>query len=127
MARVLVCAAWPYANGALHLGHIAGSLLGPDIFARYHRLKGDEVLMVSGSDQHGTPVTVKAEKEGVSAEEIAERYHRINSKAIKDLGIQFDLFTKTHNPHHYEVVRQYGNCFSRISMLFPIFTWKSNN
>ncbi|HXZ23797.1 MAG TPA: methionine--tRNA ligase [Methanomassiliicoccales archaeon] len=104
MARVLVCAAWPYANGALHLGHIAGSLLGPDIFARYHRLKGDEVLMVSGSDQHGTPVTVKAEKEGVSAEEIAERYHRINSKAIKDLGIQFDLFTKTHNPHHYEVV-----------------------
>jgi len=104
MARVLVCVAWPYSNGAIHLGHVAGSLLPPDIFARYHRLKGDQVLMVSGSDQHGTPVTVRAEKEGVSAEEVAERYHRINAKAIKDLGIQFDLFTKTHNPHHFEVV-----------------------
>ncbi|MDD1770511.1 MAG: methionine--tRNA ligase [Methanomassiliicoccales archaeon] len=104
MARILVCVAWPYANGALHLGHVAGSLLAPDIFARYHRLKGDEVLMVSGSDQHGTPVTVKADKEGVSPEVIAERYHAINSKAIADLRIQFDLFTKTHNPNHFEVV-----------------------
>ncbi len=104
MARVLVCVAWPYSNGAIHLGHVAGSLLPPDIFARYHRLKGDEVLMVSGSDQHGTPVTVRAEKEGTSPEEIAERYHRINSKAIEDLGIKFELFTKTHNPNHFEVV-----------------------
>jgi methionyl-tRNA synthetase len=104
MTKVLVCAAWPYANGAIHLGHVAGSLLAPDVFAKYHRLRGDEVLMVSGSDQHGTPVTVKAEKEGVTAEVIAERYHAINSKAIEDLGIRFDLFTKTHLPAHYEVV-----------------------
>jgi len=105
MERVLVCAAWPYANGALHLGHVAGSLLPPDIFAKYHRLRGNEVIMVSGSDQHGTPVTVRAEKEGVSGEEIAERYHRINTKAIEDMGITFDLFTKTHNPNHIEVVQ----------------------
>jgi methionyl-tRNA synthetase len=105
MAKILVCAAWPYANGAIHLGHVAGSLLGPDVFAKYHRLRGDEVLMVSGSDQHGTPVTVKAEKEGVTAEVIAERYHAINSKAINDLGIRFDLFTKTHHPAHHEVVQ----------------------
>jgi methionyl-tRNA synthetase len=104
MAKILVCVAWPYANGALHLGHVAGSLLAPDIFARYHRLRGDEVLMVSGSDQHGTPVTVRAEKEGVPVEQVAERFHQINSKAIKDLGIVFDLYTKTHNPNHFEVV-----------------------
>ena len=104
MERILVCVAWPYANGALHLGHVAGSLLAPDIFARYHRLKGDDVLMVSGSDQHGTPVTVRADKEGVSPEVVAERYHAINSKAIVDLRIHFDLFTKTHNPNHFEVV-----------------------
>jgi methionyl-tRNA synthetase len=104
MAKVLVCVAWPYANGPIHLGHVAGSLLPPDIFARHHRMKGDRVLMVSGSDQHGTPVTVRAEKEGVAPEVIAERYHVLNKKAIEDLGIEFSLFTKTHNPHHFEVV-----------------------
>jgi methionyl-tRNA synthetase len=85
MAKILVCVAWPYSNSALHLGHVAGSLLPPDIFAKYHILKGDEVLMVSGSDQHGTPVTVTAEKEGTTAEAVAERYHSINKKAIEDL------------------------------------------
>lgn len=104
MARVLVCVAWPYANSSIHLGHVAGSLLPPDIFSRYHRLKGNEVLMVSGSDQHGTPITVKAEKEGVPPLEIAERYHEINKKAIEGLGIEFSLFTKTHTENHFEVV-----------------------
>lgn len=105
MAKVLVCVAWPYSNSAIHLGHVAGSLLPPDIFAKFHILKGDEVLMVSGSDQHGTPVTVTAEKEGTTPEEVAERYHRINKKAIEDLGIEFSLFTKTHTPNHFEVVQ----------------------
>jgi len=62
--RILVCVAWPYANGSVHVGQIAGCFLPADIFARYHRMKGNEVLMVSGSDQHGTPVTIKAEVEG---------------------------------------------------------------
>ena len=105
MAKVLVCVAWPYSNSAIHLGHVAGSLLPPDIFAKYHILIGDEVLMVSGSDQHGTPVTVTAEKEGTTPEEVAERYHRINKKAIEDLGIEFSLFTKTHTQNHFEVVQ----------------------
>jgi len=104
MERILVCTAWPYANGAIHLGHVAGSLLPPDIFAKFHRLKGNDVLMVSGSDQHGTPVTVRAEREGVSPQEVADRYHEINSRAIKDLGITYDLFTKTHTENHFEVV-----------------------
>jgi len=111
MAKVVICTAWPYSNSPIHLGHVAGSLLPPDIFAKYHRLKGDDVLMVSGSDQHGTPVTVKAEKEGVSPEEIAERYHVINSEAIKGLRIDYSLFTKTHTENHFEVVH---NVFLRL-------------
>ncbi len=105
MARIMIGVAWPYANGPIHLGHVAGSLLPPDIFSRFHRLKGNDVLMVSGSDQHGTPITVTAEAEGVDPQEIATRYHDINSKAIEDLGIEFDLFFHTHHPAHTEVVQ----------------------
>ncbi|UCE75468.1 MAG: methionine--tRNA ligase [Methanomassiliicoccales archaeon] len=104
MARYLVGVAWPYANGPIHLGHVAGSLLPPDIFARYHRMCGDEVLMVSGSDEHGTPITVTAEKKGVSPEEIAQKFHKINSKAIEDLGISFDLYFETSHENHKKVV-----------------------
>ncbi|MFP4170620.1 MAG: methionine--tRNA ligase [Methanomassiliicoccales archaeon] len=104
MAKYVVCTAWPYSNGIIHVGHVAGSLLPPDIFAKFHRVRGNEVLMVSGSDQHGTPVTVRAEKEGVTPEEVAERYHRINKQCIEDLGITYSLFTKTHTENHFEVV-----------------------
>jgi len=102
--KVFIGVAWPYANSAIHLGHVAGSLLPPDIFSRYHRLRGHRVLMVSGSDQHGTPVTVRADKEGTSPLEVADRYHEINKKAIEDLGIEFSLFTKTHTENHVQVV-----------------------
>jgi methionyl-tRNA synthetase len=104
MAKFLVGVAWPYANGPIHLGHVAGSLLPPDIFARYHRMKGDDVLMVSGSDEHGTPITVAAEKKGVSPKEIAQKFHKINSKAIEDLGISFDLYFETSHENHKKVV-----------------------
>ncbi|MFA6642497.1 MAG: class I tRNA ligase family protein, partial [Methanomethylophilus sp.] len=106
MSKVCINIAWPDANGPIHLGHVAGSLLPPDIFSRYNRLLGNEVLMVGGSDQHGTPITVTAEKEGVQPVDIAERYHNINKKAIEDLGIQYSLFNKTHCPTHYEVTQQ---------------------
>ena len=109
MVKVLVCVAWPYANSPLHLGHVAGSLLPPDIFAKYHALKGDEVLMVSGSDMHGTPITVRAEKEKTTPEEVAERYHRMNKKAIEDLGINFSLFTKTTTQNHFDVTHDVFN------------------
>jgi methionyl-tRNA synthetase len=104
MAKYVVCTAWPYSNGVIHVGHVAGSLLPPDIFTKFLRIKGNDVLMVSGSDMHGTPVTVRAEKEGLSPEEVAERYHRMNLKAIEDLGITYSLFTKTHTENHFEVV-----------------------
>ena len=84
--HVLICVAWPYANGPLHLGHVAGCYLPPDIHARYERALGNRVLMVSGSDEHGTPITVTAETEGVPPQEIVDRYHAINSQALLDLG-----------------------------------------
>ncbi len=109
---ILVCVAWPYANSVLHLGHIAGCYLPADIFARYHRLRGNDVLMVSGSDEHGTPVTVAAEAEGVEPAVIAGRNHEINSKAMVDLDIQFDLFTRTSTDNHAAVAQ---DVFSRLN------------
>ena len=100
-----MCVAWPYANGPLHLGHMAGCYLPPDIFARYHRLKGNKVLMVSGSDMHGTPITVTAQQEGKTPEEVAMHYHSINSKSIEEMGISFDLFSHTHTEEHFESAR----------------------
>jgi len=103
MARILICVAWPYANGPIHLGHVTGSVLPADIFARYNRLIGNDVLMVSGTDMHGAPVTVSADKEKVSPEVIAFRYHEIDSKALSDLGASYDLYTSTHTKNHEEV------------------------
>ncbi len=103
MKRVFIGVAWPYANGPIHIGQVGGCYLPPDIFKRYHQMQGNEVLMVSGSDQHGTPVAVAAEKEGISPEDLANRYHEINTKAIEDLGIDFTLFTYTTHPTHKRV------------------------
>ncbi|MFA5772278.1 MAG: methionine--tRNA ligase [Thermoplasmata archaeon] len=107
MERIFIGVAWPYANGPLHLGHVAGSLLPPDIFARYHRMKGNDVLMVSGSDEHGTPITVQADQEGVHPKDVVDRYHKINSECLKKLGISFDLFTHTSTQNHREVVHDF--------------------
>jgi len=101
--RIFIGVAWPYANGPLHLGHIAGAYLPADIFARYHRLKGDDVLMVSGSDQHGTPITIRAEQESTSPREIASKYHRQFVDCWQKLGISFDLFTTTDTANHAQV------------------------
>ncbi|MBA7597592.1 Methionine--tRNA ligase [subsurface metagenome] len=103
--KILVAVAWPYANGSLHLGQIAGAYLPADIFARYHRLKGNKVLMVSGSDQHGTPITIKAEQEGKTPGEIAGRYHREFLDSWRRLGISFDLFTTTGTENHAQVAQ----------------------
>jgi methionyl-tRNA synthetase len=104
--RILVAVAWPYANGSLHLGHIAGAYLPADIFARYHRLAGNDVLMVSGSDQHGTPVTVRAEGEGRTPQDIIDTYHPEFLRYWQELGISFDLFTTTGTKNHEAVVHE---------------------
>ena len=100
---VLVCIAWPYANSDIHQGNVTGSHLPGDIYARYHRLRGDHVLMVSGSDSHGTPVTVKAEEVGQSNLEVYEHYHARFLKLFSRLGISYDLFTSTHTENHFQV------------------------
>ncbi|MGB8645027.1 MAG: methionine--tRNA ligase [Anaerolineae bacterium] len=101
--KIGVFVAWPYANGPLHLGHIAGAYLTADIFARYHRLLGNDVLMVSGSDTHGTPVTVTAEEEHTTPHDVFQRYHHIFLKSLEKLGISFDLFTHTDTENHHRV------------------------
>ncbi len=104
--HILIASAWPYANGSLHLGHIA-SLIGADVLARYHRLKGDRVLFVSGSDCYGTPIVIESIKQNVSPASIADRYHKEFKKTlVDDIGFTFDLYTKTTTPEHAEVVQE---------------------
>ena len=102
---ILVAVGWPYANNHLHAGHLAGAYLPADIFARYQRMRGARVLMVSGSDSHGTPVTVRAEQEGTTPEAVFRRYHQSFLDTFEGFGISFDLFTSTDTPNHIEVTQ----------------------
>jgi methionyl-tRNA synthetase len=101
--NILIAVAWPYANSLIHVGNITGSYLPADIFARYHRLVGDRVLMVSGSDSHGTPVTVRADAEGSTPVEIYQRFHHGFLELFQKLGLTYDLFTSTHTDNHFNV------------------------
>ena len=103
--NVFIGVAWPYANGPLHMGHIAGCYLGADVFARYNRMRGRRVLMVSGSDSHGTPITVRADQEGITPEDVLNRFHPQFVETWNKLGISFDLFTTTHTDNHQAVVQ----------------------
>ena len=91
--NVLVCVAWPYANGPRHIGHVAGFGVPSDVFARYQRMSGKNVLMVSGTDEHGTPLLVQADKEGVTVKELADRYNKQIVEDLAGLGLSYDLFT----------------------------------
>ncbi len=103
---ILVAVAWPYASGSRHVGHLAGAYLPADVFARYQRLAGNDVLMVSGSDVHGTPITVRADEEGVSAQDIVDRYHGEFLRQWGELGISWDLYTTTGTEHHARVTQE---------------------
>ncbi len=103
---IFIGVAWPYANGPLHQGQIVGSFLPADCFARYHRLRGNRVLMVSGSDQHGTPITVRAEREGRTPQEVVDEFHRSFVESLDWLGISMDLFTTTGTENHRETVQR---------------------
>jgi methionyl-tRNA synthetase len=100
-----VAVAWPYASGPRHIGHVAGFGVPSDVYARYHRLRGNNVLMVSGTDEHGTPVMVTADREGKSPRETADRYSRLIREDLRDLGLAYDLFTRTTTKNHYRVVQ----------------------
>jgi methionyl-tRNA synthetase len=103
--KILVAVAWPYANGPRHIGHVAGFGVPSDIFARYHRLKGSDVLMVSGTDEHGTPIMVAADREGVTPKELVDRNNALIRADLRRLGLSYDLFTRTTTENHHRVVR----------------------
>ncbi|MGH1504880.1 MAG: methionine--tRNA ligase [Acidimicrobiales bacterium] len=103
---ILVAVAWPYASGSRHVGHLAGAYLPADIFAKHQRLRGNDVLMVSGSDVHGTPITVRAENEGVTPQDIVDRYHGEFVRQWDELGMTWDLYTTTGTENHAEVTRE---------------------
>jgi len=121
--NILIAIAWPYANAEIHVGNITGSHLPGDIVARYHRLKGNKVLMVSGTDSHGTPVTIAADKAGVSVEEVYKKYHDTFLEVFQGYGITYDLFTSTHTENHFKVsqsiflaLKENGFMFTKKSM-----------
>jgi methionyl-tRNA synthetase len=105
--RYLVTSALPYANGPLHIGHLAGVYVPSDIYTRYLRMKGEDVISICGSDEHGVPITLKARNEGVTPQEIVDRYHAIIKKAFEDFGIAFDIYSRTSNKIHYETASDF--------------------
>src|SRR5215211_1944350 len=106
MSHVLSAVAWPYANGPRHIGHVSGFGVPADVFSRYMRMAGHQVLMVSGTDEHGTPIQVQADAEGTSTRELADRYNRVIVEDLAHLGLTYDLFTRTTTRNHYDVVQE---------------------
>ena len=107
MGKYLVTSALPYANGKLHIGHLAGAYLPADIFVRFLKLKEEEVLYICGTDEHGAPISIKAEMENLKPQDIANRYHEIIKKAFKDVNIDFDNFSGTTRKPHYELSQKF--------------------
>jgi methionyl-tRNA synthetase len=105
--RTLVTTALPYANGPVHIGHLAGVYVPADIYVRYLRLKGEDVLLIGGSDEHGVPITLKARNEGITPQDVVDKYHGIIQKAFRDFGISFDIYSRTSNVVHYDTASQF--------------------
>jgi methionyl-tRNA synthetase len=121
--HILTAPAWPYANGPRHIGHVSGFGLPADMFSRYQRMAGNQVLMVSGTDEHGTPIQVQADAAGVTAKELADRYNRVIAEDLTGLGLSYDLFTRTTTRNHYATAQEIftglydnGYIFSRTAM-----------
>ncbi len=120
--NILIAIAWPYSNAEIHVGNITGSHLPGDVVARYHRLKGNNVLVVSGTDSHGTPVVIAADKEGKSVEEVYKRYHESFLEVFKGYGITYDLFTTTHSENHFKVSQAVFLALQKNGFLFKEFS-----
>ena len=120
--HILAAPAWPYANGPRHIGHVSGFALPCDMFSRYQRMAGSRVLMVSGTDEHGTPIQVQADAEGVSARQLADRYNRVIAEDLNALGMSYDLFTRTTTRNHYAVVQEIFSGLYRNGYIFPKVT-----
>jgi methionyl-tRNA synthetase len=105
--RYLVTTALPYANGPIHIGHLAGVYVPADIYVRYLRMRGKDVAFIGGSDEHGVPITLRAKKEGVSPQDIVDRYHGIIKKSFKDFGISFDIYSRTTSEIHKQTATEF--------------------
>ena len=116
-SRTLVTAALPYANGPIHLGHLAGAYLPADIYVRYLRLKGEDVIFICGSDEHGVPITITAEKEGITPQQVVDRYHILNKESFRKLGISFDNYSRTSLPVHHQTGQEFFLEFYRQKLL----------
>jgi methionyl-tRNA synthetase len=117
--HILTAVAWPYANGPRHIGHVSGFGVPSDVFSRYQRMAGNMVLMVSGTDEHGTPIQVQADKEGLSARELADRYNRVIVEDLQALGLSYDLFTRTTTVNHYAVAQEIFKGLHANGYIFP--------
>jgi methionyl-tRNA synthetase len=117
--HILTAVAWPYANGPRHIGHVSGFGVPSDVFSRYHRMAGDKVLMVSGTDEHGTPITVAADAEGITPREIADRNNRIIVNDLASLGLSYDLFTRTTTANHASVSQEIFLGLLKNGYVFP--------
>jgi methionyl-tRNA synthetase len=118
-ANILTAVAWPYASGPRHIGHVAGFGVPSDVFSRYQRMAGNRVLMVSGTDEHGTPILVAADNEGVSPRELADRYNRVIAEDLQALGLSYDLFTRTTTKNHYAVTQDLFLGLLKNGYVFP--------
>jgi methionyl-tRNA synthetase len=107
MSKHTITAALPYANGPVHIGHLAGVYLPADTYARFMRLKGEEILFVCGSDEHGVPITLRAQKEGVTPQDVVDRYHAIIQDSFRELGISFDVYSRTSNAIHHQTAQEF--------------------
>ncbi|TLW91760.1 methionine--tRNA ligase [Saccharomonospora piscinae] len=116
---VLTAVAWPYANGPRHIGHVSGFGVPSDVFSRYQRMAGNQVLMVSGTDEHGTPIQVQAEKEGLTPQQAADKYTRQITEDLRGLGLSYDLFTRTSTGNHAEVTQQIFLALHRNGYVIP--------
>jgi methionyl-tRNA synthetase len=117
--HILTAAAWPYANGPRHIGHVSGFAIPSDMFSRYQRMAGNKVLMVSGTDEHGTPIQVQADKEGVGVREVVDRYNGVIGNDLANLGVSYDLFTRTTTRNHYAVTQEIFLTLLRNGYIFP--------
>jgi methionyl-tRNA synthetase len=115
--KIIVTSALPYANGPIHLGHLSGAYLPADIFVRYHRLKGSDILYVCGSDEHGVPITITADKEGIKPQNVIDRYHEANKRAFDKFGMSFDVYSRTSLPIHHNTAQTFFKSYNDQGLL----------
>src|SRR6187455_197429 len=122
MSRYLVTSALPYVNGPVHIGHLAGAYLPADIFVRYLRAKEEDVMFICGSDEHGVPITLRARNEGITPQQVVDKYHTIIKKSFEDFGISFDIYHRTSEKIHHETAQD----FFKVLYDKGIFTEETN-